>query len=41
MELLMDFVQVAVGYMGINLGGIYIGMAEESLYATDISAIAE
>ena len=39
MELFMDVAEVAVGDVGVDLSGPYVGMAEESLDGTQVGAV--
>ena len=40
MKILMDFAEVFVGNMDVNLGGHNVGVAKESLDWTQIGAVA-
>ncbi len=39
MELFVDFSEVLVGDMGVDLGGGYIGVAEEGLDGAKVGAV--
>lgn len=38
-KIFVDFAQVAVGDMGVNLGGAYVGVAEKRLDGTEVCSV--